>query len=227
VFGNGVNMSTRKQPQRDAYKDLIRSFHARGTIISEDHERAFLLAHRAYFVPKEQRGAAGVDAPTPIPGGQTNSQPTTVAIMLGELEPRSGESVIDVGFGSGWTTALLAALVGKEGRVFGIELSPQAYEFGARNLAYFREVAGFDNIELKQGDGKEGWPEYAPFHRILVSAGACEVPTQLIKQLAAGGRLVIPVDEQEGSQSLVIVERSESGALAEHRIPGFRFVPLL
>ena len=199
------------------------------------------------------REAVDIDAPLPIGFGQTNSQPSTVAFMLELLQPKGKQKILDVGFGSGWTTALLAYIVGEEGRVFGLEIAPELFQFGAANLvgifsSYQQgssphphplrdrrgrkgEVAdaGFriNNIDLFNKSGWEGLPEHAPFDRILVSAGASEVPKALKDQLAIKGKMVIPVDTYGGGQTIKLIEKIGKNNFQENNYPGFVFVPLV
>jgi protein-L-isoaspartate(D-aspartate) O-methyltransferase len=160
---------------------------------------------------------AALDAPLPIGFGQTNSQPTTVAMMLDWLDVDPGQKVLDIGSGSGWTTALLAHLVGPKGKVIAVELVPELLEFGRDNA----ERAGVKNAEFHEADDGYGWPKSAPYERILVSAAARTLPPELIKQLAPGGRMVIPI---HNSVWVVKKEDDETIDLVEH--PGFAFVPL-
>jgi protein-L-isoaspartate(D-aspartate) O-methyltransferase len=177
-----------------------------------------LRAHpRAGFLPAHLRRHADRDVPLPIGHGQTNSQPSTVARMLRWLDVPVGGRVLDVGSGSGWTTALLAHLVGPTGLVVGVELCPQLAEWGAANLAATEQ--GWARIEPARA-GVLGLPDEAPFDRILVSAEAAAVPEALVDQLTVGGLMVAPV-----AAGLCIVRKTGSGRDMT-RLEGYRFVPL-
>ena len=178
---------------------------------------AFEAVPREGFLPKRERRRAGYDGPLPIGEGQTNSQPRTVAAMLRLLEVAPGQRVLDVGSGSGWTTALLAHLVGPEGEVFGVELKPSLAEFGAANLAATNQP--WARILLAT-PGVLGVPDHAPYDRILVSAEPSTLPQQLVDQLGDGGRLVIPV---HGTMTLVTRDGDE---IRQSHHGSYRFVPL-
>src|SRR3954466_15716823 len=151
---------------------------------------AFAAVPRAWFLPRSQRGRAAYDGPIDIGHGQTSSQPRTVENMLRLLAVRPGDRVLDVGSGSGWTTALLARLTGPGGEVRGVERVPQLVAVGAANLAATGQ--GWATISQAAAGGL-GLPERAPFDRILVSAQADTLPDELVGQLGPGGRLVVPV----------------------------------
>lgn len=152
-------------------------------------EAAFAAVPRADFLPAQVRDRADHDGPLPIGHGQTNSQPRTVAAMLELLDVRRGQRVLDVGCGSGWSTALLQHLVGPTPRVLGVEVVPELVEFGRANLARAGVGARIEQAE----PGVLGWPADAPYDRILVSAEAQRLPEELVAQLAPGGRMVVPV----------------------------------
>ena len=153
------------------------------------HE-AFRAVARADFLRPRDQSNSGVDAPIAIGEGQTNSQPRTVFAMLELLDVQPGQRVLDVGSGSGWTTALLAHLVGPTGIVIGTELVPDLVAFGAANLAKY----DFPWASIRQAEpGTLGAPDDGPFDRILVSAEARSLPEPLVDQLAVGGTMVIPV----------------------------------
>lgn len=185
-------------------------------------DEAFAAVPRADFLPPEQVRSAGVDRALPIGYGQTNSQPTTVRNLLALLDAQPGDRVLDVGCGSGWTTALLAELVGSGGEVIGVEVVPELVEFGRANLA--REELPWARIEPADPDVL-GKPEQAPYDRILVSAEASQVPRALVDQLVEGGRLVVPVAGQ-----LVEARRTPGWPETEadvRRHGHYAFVPLI
>jgi protein-L-isoaspartate(D-aspartate) O-methyltransferase len=152
---------------------------------------AFLATPRVGFLPVRSRWRASYDGPLRIAAGQTNSQPRTVEDMLRLLDVRPGHRILDVGAGSGWTTALLAHLTGPTGEVLGVELEPELVEFGSANLA--RVERPWARIRLAT-PGVLGDPGGAPYDRILVSAEPDRLPGELVAQLDPdGGILVIPV----------------------------------
>jgi protein-L-isoaspartate(D-aspartate) O-methyltransferase len=191
--------------------------------VSDERVLAALRAvPRDRFVPDELRDEAWSNVPLPIGSGQTISQPLVVARMCELLELRGGESVLDVGTGSGWHAAVLSRLAR---RVWSMEVHAELAEAAARRLA----ACGIDNVEVLVGDGSLGLPAHAPYHAINVAAAAGHcVPPALVDQLAPGGRLVAPVGEGSGDeQRLVLVCRDARGALTETRLERVRFVPLV
>ncbi len=179
---------------------------------------AFDAVPRSGFLPPEARDRAAYDGPVPIGHEQTSSQPRTVAAMLRLLDVHPGQRVLDVGAGSGWTTALLAHLVGPDGTVLGVELVPELAAWGSANLT----ATAYSWAAIRPATlGVLGLPDAAPFDRILVSADARELPAELVDQLADGGRMVVPV---RGTMTLV-VRRGEDREITHHG--RYRFVPLL
>lgn len=179
---------------------------------------AFKAVPRANFMPEDLRGHAHVDSAMPIGHGQTISQPTTVEMMLRWLEVEPGNKVLDVGSGSGWTTALLSKIVGLKGRVYAVELIPELVEFGRQNCGRL----GIKNATFHQAGKGLGLPEFAPYDRILVSAAAEKPPEQLLDQLVAGGKLVIPV-----RHDILEIEKDHESTYEKIAHPGFVFVPLI
>jgi protein-L-isoaspartate(D-aspartate) O-methyltransferase len=178
---------------------------------------AFAAAPRVDFLPGDQRRSAAYDGPLPIGHGQTNSQPRTVEAMLRLLDVRPGHKVLDVGCGSGWTTALLAHLTGPTGRVLGVELEPDLVDLGTTHL----DAAAVPWASIHEArPGVLGLPDAAPYHRILVSAMARTLPGELVSQLHTGGVLVIPVD---GTLLRVASSMRDVGITRHGR---YRFVPL-
>src|SRR5215212_4500624 len=175
-------------------------------------------------VPREAFVAPGLeefayeDTPLPIGEGQTISQPYVVALMIEAAEVRPGDHVLEVGAGSGYAAAVLSHIAD---RVYAIERHPSLGEAAQRRF----ERLGYDNIELRVGDGTKGWPEAAPFDAILVSAGGPEVPLALKEQLAIGGRLVIPVGEDLPNQSLLKITRRGETAFEAEDLGTVRLVP--
>jgi len=180
-------------------------------------EAAFAATPRPGFLPADQREQAGHDGPLEIGYGQTNSQPSTVAAMLRLLDVRAGQRVLDVGSGSGWTTALLAHLVGRHGHVRGIEVVPELVTVGAANLAATDRPWASISAAAPEVLGD---PDHAPYDRILVSAEARRMPTELLDQLADAGRMVVPV---AGVMRLAV---RDGNRFRESRHGHYRFVPL-
>ena len=197
--------------------ELIEKLIADGMLKTERIIAAFRKIDRADFVLDEYKNEAYGDYPLPIGYGQTISQPSTVAFMLELLQPEEGNKILDVGSGSGWTTALLARIVGSRGRVWGLELMPELVEFGRKNLGKYN----FPWAEILQAGKKLGLRDVAPLDKILVSASGDEMPQELIDQLKFGGRLVIPIQNsiwRLGKISKTKIDKTE--------FPGFVFVPL-
>ena len=174
---------------------------------------------RHRFVRPGLTAEAYADRPLPIEEGQTISQPYIVALMTQLLELKGPERVLEVGTGSGYQAAVLAELVTQ---VYTIEILPGLAASAAARL----KSLGYRNIEVRAGDGYQGWPEQAPFDAIMVTAGATHIPQPLISQLKEGGRLVIPVDVPAGYQEL-LQGRKEQGRLVTRSVAPVRFVPLI
>jgi protein-L-isoaspartate(D-aspartate) O-methyltransferase len=175
---------------------------------------------RARFVPPIYRADAELDEPLPIGLGQTISQPFVVAFMTQRLELTGAERVLEVGTGSGYQTAVLAALARE---VWSVEILP---ELAARARDVLVGELALPNVRLRTGDGALGWPEAGPFERILVTAAAPGIPPALVAQLAPGGRMILPVGAPGGEQALRVITRDPTGALGGEDVLPVRFVPL-
>ena len=160
------------------------------------------------------------DSALPIAHGQTISQPYIVGYMLQALRLCGGERVLEVGTGSGYAAAVLAEIAG---RVFTIE---RQHELAAAAAARLRGD-GYVNVTVRAGDGSRGWPDQAPFDAIVVAAGAAEVPPALPRQLAVGGRLVIPVGPHPDDLRLLRMTRTDDTEFVSEQLVGVRFVPLV
>jgi protein-L-isoaspartate(D-aspartate) O-methyltransferase len=174
---------------------------------------------REKFVDPSFEEFAYEDSALPISAGQTISQPYVVALMLEAAELRPSDKVLEVGAGSGYTAALMSRMAE---RVYAIERQEPLI---APARARFHEL-GYDNIELRGGDGTRGWPEAAPFDAIIVSAAGPHIPEALEEQLAPGARLIIPVGESE-KQELLKLTRTGESEYEEEKLGGVRFVPLI
>jgi protein-L-isoaspartate(D-aspartate) O-methyltransferase len=181
-------------------------------------DEAFKKIDRADFLPGSAKTDKDIDAPISIGHGQTNSQPTTVRMMLNWLDPQAGEKILDVGSGSGWTTALLAYLAGPGGKVYAVERVPELVKFGADNCKRSR----IENAEFFQAGERYGLPDFAPYDRILVSAAAKQLPEELPEQLKTGGKMVIPI-----RSSIFVITKADKHNYTSTEHYGFRFVPLI
>ena len=173
---------------------------------------------RERFVPSDAHAQAYDDVPLAIGFNQTISQPYIVAYMTEVLDVRESHRVLEIGTGSAYQTAVLASLARE---VWTIEIVP---ELAASASLLLRDL-GLNNVHVRLGDGYSGWPDQAPFDRIMATAAPDEIPDPLIEQLAVGGRLVIPVGSQGGPQWMTIVEKSSNGVVQNRTIP-VQFVPL-
>ncbi|MDD4081013.1 MAG: protein-L-isoaspartate(D-aspartate) O-methyltransferase [Eubacteriales bacterium] len=178
----------------------------------------FRKLDRSLFLDDEQKPSARRDIPLPIGSGQTISQPTLVADMTLLLDPQSDSRALEIGTGSGYQTAFLA------------EFSKEVYT--VERIRVFTDKArerldalGYSNVLYRTGDGSEGWPEHAPFDRIMVTAAAGKMPDALIRQLAANGRMVVPVG-QPGFQVLKLILKDANGAVSIQDIEMVSFVEL-
>ena len=178
---------------------------------------AMATVPRHEFMPESQRPLAYTDQPLPIGHGQTISQPYIVALMTQSLDLQPGEKVLEIGTGSGYQAAVLAEITD---RVYTIEI----LEPLARQARQTLGDLGYENVEVKTGDGYRGWPEHAPFDAIIVTAAPDHIPPPLKEQLAIGGRMVIPVGSYY--QELMLLRKGEDGNLTREGVIPVRFVPM-
>jgi protein-L-isoaspartate(D-aspartate) O-methyltransferase len=180
--------------------------------------QAFKKIKRKDFVLESEVNLSNIDTALPIGFGQTISQPSTVDLMLNWLDISPGDAVLDIGSGSGYTTALLSTIVGPKGRVFAVEKIPELKQFGENNC----KKCNLKNVSFFLAQKQLGLTKCAPYDCILVSASAQEFPDNLINQLKIGGKMVIPVKNDIYEVTRLSGEKTER---IKH--PGFVFVPLL
>ncbi len=204
-------------------KDIVESLEKMGYIKSPEIKKAMLKVRREEFVLPEFRSDAYADTPLPIPGGQTISAPHMHAIFLSALKLKPGEKVLEVGAGSGILLAYMKEIVGPKGKVIGVEIVPETYEFCLKNL----ERAGYaKKVKVYLRDGSKGLPEEAPFDKIVSGAAAPDIPRPWIDQLKPGGIIVSPVGPVGGRQELIYLEKTKEGKIIKKRLGEVIFVPL-
>ncbi len=187
--------------------------------IDQSVVNALRSVDRSEFVPDEQRRFAFANQPLEIGHGQTISQPFIVALMTHVLELESTDNVLEIGTGSGYQAAILAELVEN---VYTIEIVEPLAREAERRL----ERLGYENVFVRVGDGWFGWPEHAPFDKIMVTAVAPKLPPELLSQLNIGGKMVLPVGDYDGYQELVLVEKTGESEVERRVILPVRFVPM-
>ena len=182
--------------------------------------RVMRLVPRHLFIPEAVRAQAYEDHPVPVGYGQTISQPYIVGLMTELLEPRKDSKVLEIGTGSGYQAAVLSGLVQQ---LFSIEIVPEL----ARSSAALLDKLGYRNVTVRWGDGYKGWPEQAPFDRIIVTAAPPELPKALLDQLKPGGKLVAPVGSTVFGQDLIVVDKTPDGKLRRRSVIPVMFVPMV
>jgi protein-L-isoaspartate(D-aspartate) O-methyltransferase len=182
--------------------------------------QAMRTVPREAFVPGGLTQRAYDDCPLPIGQGQTISQPYVVAFMIAAAAPQATDRALEIGTGSGYSAAVLASMV-KE--VLTVERIPTLATAASRRLADL----GYQNVHVRCGDGTLGWPEHAPYDIIIGTAGGPRVPPALLAQLAAGGRLIMPVGSEPCLQRLVRISRRADGVLTDEQLEAVAFVPLI
>jgi protein-L-isoaspartate(D-aspartate) O-methyltransferase len=181
---------------------------------------AFRAVPREAFVSAEFAHLAYGDHPLPIEADQTISQPYIVGLMIEAAAIKAGETVLEIGSGSGYAAAVISRIAD---RVIGIERQHDLVEVARERLRRL----GYDNVEIIEGDGSKGWPDGAPYDAILAAASGSHVPEPLLAQVAPGGRIVMPVGEPGGIQELIKVTKQEDGVLKQENLGAVRFVPLI
>ncbi|MEW6087887.1 MAG: protein-L-isoaspartate(D-aspartate) O-methyltransferase [bacterium] len=209
----GVEETGFSQARKEMVETQIRAMGVKDERVLE----AMLKVRRHLFVPKTYQNSAYIDSPLPIGEGQTISQPYIVALMTELLELKGDEKVLEIGTGSGYQAAILSELC-KE--VYTIEI----IETLGKRAGKLLEDLGYKNIKVKIGDGYKGWPEYAPFDAVIVTAAPDHIPQALIDQLKEGGRMVIPVGDY--FQELKLVKKINGKPVIEN-ITAVRFVPMI
>lgn len=206
--------------------DLVDLLILEGWLKSPSIIKAFRKIKRVDFLPEKIKDLADLNEALPIGYGQTISQPLVVAFMLEKLNPQPGEKILDVGSGSGWTSALLAEIVSeggknKKGKVIALEIVPELVEFGKENVKKYNFVEK-KIVEFICADGSKGYEKEAPFDKILVSAAAQKCYSAWKEQLKIGGKIVTPI----GNSIWLFIKKSEK-EFEEFEYPGFVFVPLI
>lgn len=199
-------------------ENLVENLKEEGWLKTPKIIEAFLKIKREDFVI--DKDLAYYNTALPIGFGQTISQPLVVAFMLELLSPKEGEKILDIGSGSGWTTALLSYCVGEKGKVIAIEIIPELKEFGENNVKKYNFVEK-GVAKFIVGDGKLGYKKEAPYDKILVSASTDKVPKELKNQLKIGGKMVIPIND-----SIVEITKMSAKEFKQKEYPSFVFVPL-
>jgi protein-L-isoaspartate(D-aspartate) O-methyltransferase len=200
---------------------LVNDLISKGYLHTDSVIDAFFNIHRIEFVPEDLAAQAEADIALPIGYGQTISQPLTVAFMLELLDPKQDQNILDIGSGSGWTTALLCRIVGKKGRVTAMEKIKELCEMGKRNVEKYNFIK--EGIaEFYCESAEKGFEKNAPYDRILVSASVDEIPDKLKNQMVLGGKMVIPI-----RNSIWYVEKKAENDFYIEKFPGFAFVPFV
>ena len=209
-----------RQAERDRLVVRLRRNYYGDEQLNERVLEAMAAVPRHEFVPASERAAAYADRPLPIGHGQTISQPYIVARMTQELHLRPGQRVLEVGTGSGYQAAVLTEFTP---HVYSIEIIQPLADSAAERLTRL----GYRAAQVRHGDGYCGWPEAAPFDGIIVTAAAPRIPPPLVEQLAVGGRMIIPVGRQMGTQWLVLVEKRDDETVRTTALLPVIFVPFV
>ena len=205
---------------KDRREILVASLKREGRIKTAEVEKAFLEVPREKFVPEMIKNYAYVDTPLEIGNGQTISAPHMVAIMCEALDIKKGQSILEIGAGSGYHAAIVSKIVGEKGHIYTVERFPALAERAKKNL----ENAGIKNVTVETGDGSEGLPQHAPYERIYVTCAAPEIPKPLVEQLKDLGKMLVPVGRLICNLELI---EKKGGKITSKYICGCAFVPLI
>jgi len=211
----------------DNYQKLIQRLTDQNYLATPRIIKAFKETPRKDYLPEEHKKISAINAPLPLTEGQTTSQPLTIAFMLELLQPQPGDKVLEIGYGSGWQTAILAKIVCPEnnkkcGEVYAYEIVPSVAEFGDLNLDQNIPAELGSKIHLFNSDYKENFEGNAPYNRIISGAAFDKVPTDLIKSLTINGTIVFPTKAQDIRR----IQRTAEDKIIEETFPGFIFVPI-
>lgn len=210
-----------RQQERDRMVERFLRHPDRGVPVRDTAVmRAMRTVPRHRFVPPDHRSRAYANTPLPIGHGQTISQPYIVGMMTQLLELEAGDTVLEVGTGSGYHAAVLSEIAS---RVYTLEIIPELASQARRRF----HSMDYDNVVSKQGDGYYGWAEHAPFDAIVVTAAPSHIPPPLLEQLEPGGRMIIPVGPPYRVQQLMLVEKQPDGTVKKRGIMSVRFVPFV
>jgi protein-L-isoaspartate(D-aspartate) O-methyltransferase len=212
-----MKINKKYQSQLD---DLINFLKNMKFLTDNNVESAFRNIPRHEFIPSSELDRAYYNEPLPIMKNQTISQPGVVSRMSEWLDVEDGQNILEIGTGSGWQTAILSYLVGT-GTVHSIEIHPELEKFARKNLEKFC----LDNVNVILGDGSMGYPEAAPYDRIIITAACTEIPLPLLEQLSDDGLIIAPVGDT--SQSLVLLKKTSKGIIEVKNESNYVFVPLL
>jgi len=211
-----------KKNYKQKRDDLVDSLIRKGYVKSDIVEKAMRKVPRHKFVPKRVRSRAYIDSPQPIGEGQTISAPHMVAMMVENLDIKEGQKVLEIGGGMGYHAAVIAELLGEEGRVYSIEYVSNLAKSAQKRV----KEAGYHNVKIVQGDGSSGYQKGAPYHRISVACGAPSIPSPLIDQLILKGKILIPIGSKF-FQKLIKATKIKENQIEKENLGGVRFVPLM
>lgn len=187
-------------------KELVDGLLAEGLLKSKKARAAFEKVPREKFVPDIMKGSAYIDTPLPIAGGQTISAPHMVAVMTEALDVKDGQKILEIGTGSGYQAAILSVM-NLRGKIYSVEVQPELVGFAKENLGKYK------NVYVVSGDGSLGLPEFAPYDRIIATAGCPGIPKPWIDQIKEGGKILAPVGGMY-EQRLMLVEK-RNGKITE------------